>query len=112
VNRKTLRRIVGALAVACAMVSAGLVPSSAIADDVPSVTALDVAVARLDNALLAPKLPYFVDANVIRSRDRERRLVLLYEFASPTPSCTRARMGDATAPRRVSVLCAFDASTG
>jgi hypothetical protein len=51
------------------------------ADDEPSVTALDVAVARLDNALIAARLPYFVDASVIRSRDRERRLVLLYEFA-------------------------------
>lgn len=50
------------------------------ADDEPSVTALDVAVARLDNALLAGKLPYFVDASVIRSRDRSHRIVLLYEF--------------------------------
>ncbi|MBS2013759.1 MAG: hypothetical protein JST00_12780 [Deltaproteobacteria bacterium] len=50
--------------------------------DEASVTALDVAVARLDNALLAAHLPYFVDASVIVTRDRSRRIVLLYGFAT------------------------------
>lgn len=49
--------------------------------DEASVTALDIAVAHLDNALLAARLPYFVDASVIISRDRTRRIVLLYGFA-------------------------------
>lgn len=49
--------------------------------DEASVTALDVAVARLDNALLAAHLPYFVDASVIVTRDRSRRIVLLHGFA-------------------------------
>lgn len=49
--------------------------------DEASVTALDIAVAHLDNALLAAHLPYFVDASVIVTRDRTRRIVLLYGFA-------------------------------
>ena len=49
--------------------------------DEASVTTLDLAVAHLDNELLAARLPYFVDASVIITRDRSRRIVLLYGFA-------------------------------
>jgi len=70
------------------------------ADDEPSVTVLDVAVAHLDNALIAGKLPYFVDASVVRSRDRTRRLVLLYEF---TIAGSSLYAGDAARVRTVRV---------
>jgi hypothetical protein len=43
-----------------------------------SVTNLEIATAKLDNALIVAKKPYFVDASVLAKPDR--RLVLLYEF--------------------------------
>src|SRR5436190_1734525 len=43
--------------------------------------ALNVAAAHLDNALLAAKLPYFVDANVLDDASKSKRIVLLYEFS-------------------------------
>jgi len=51
------------------------------ADDEASVEALDGSVARLDDALLARGMPYFVDDSVLRTRDGSRRLVILYEYA-------------------------------
>lgn len=60
--------------------------SMARVDDETSVAALDLAVARLDNELLAARLPYFVDASVIVTRDRSRRIVLLYGFAITSTS--------------------------
>jgi hypothetical protein len=53
--------------------------------DQASVTALDMAVARLDNSLLAAKLPYFVDATVMTdlrgNNGRSRRIIVLSEFS-------------------------------
>ncbi len=51
------------------------------AEDETTVTAFEIATARLDNALIASGSPYFVDASVIVDPARARRLVLLYEFA-------------------------------
>ena len=50
-------------------------------EDDSSVTAFEIATARLDDALIASGLPYFVDASVIVDESRSTRLVLLYEFA-------------------------------
>ncbi len=50
-------------------------------DDEPSVMAFEIATARLDNALVAAGLPYFVDASVIADSARSKRLLLLYEFS-------------------------------
>jgi hypothetical protein len=51
--------------------------------DQASVTAIDVATARLDNALLAARLPYFVDTSVMTNRTHgtDRRIIILYEFS-------------------------------
>lgn len=52
--------------------------------DEASVTAIDVATAQLDNALLAARQPYFVDTSVMTSRTRtggDQRIIVFYEFA-------------------------------
>ncbi len=49
-------------------------------DDDDAITAFDIATARMDNALLASKLPYFVDTNVIVNLDRGSKFVIMYEF--------------------------------
>jgi hypothetical protein len=51
--------------------------------DQPSITALDMAVARLDGNLLAAKLPYFVDATVMTDvrGGVPRRVIVLSEFS-------------------------------
>jgi hypothetical protein len=53
--------------------------------DQASVTAIDVAVARLDNSLLGARLPYFVDATVMTdlrgAGGKPRRIILLSEFS-------------------------------
>ena len=49
-------------------------------DDDDAITNLEVATARMDNALLGSKLPYFVDTNVIANPQRGTKIVLMYEF--------------------------------
>jgi hypothetical protein len=52
--------------------------------DQPSVTAIDLTIARLDNSLLAARMPYFVDATVMtemRGKAGPRRIILLSAFS-------------------------------
>jgi hypothetical protein len=63
------------------VIAAAKTASAAPAEDEPTATALDVATARLDNALVRDRMPYFLDASVIVDSARARRLVLLYEFS-------------------------------
>lgn len=54
-------------------------------NDEASVTALDMAVAKLDNALLRNRQPYFVDVSVLASTSKKThtttRMLLFYEFS-------------------------------
>lgn len=63
------------------LVNAAKQAATAPVDDEPSVMAFEIATARLDNALVAAGLPYFVDASVIADSQRNKRLLLLYEFS-------------------------------
>jgi len=63
------------------VVTAARLAARAAPNDEPSVTAFEIATARLDNALIAAGLPYFVDASVIVDPMRSTRLLLLYEFS-------------------------------
>ncbi len=63
------------------LTSAAKTAARALGEDEPSATALDVATARLDEALLPDGLPYFVDANVIFNKETGARIVLLYGFS-------------------------------
>jgi hypothetical protein len=49
--------------------------------DEASVASLEIATAKLDNALLAARLPYFLDTSVVESAERGTRIVLLHEYA-------------------------------
>jgi hypothetical protein len=60
---------------------AALEASRATFDDETKADALEIAVAKLDNALITARLPYFVDTSVMVDRGRSRRLVVLYGFA-------------------------------
>jgi hypothetical protein len=62
------------------LVSAAKSAARATGEDEPSIAALDLATARLDNALLGGRLPYFADSNVIINMQTGARLVLLYGF--------------------------------
>ena len=62
------------------LIAAAKTAASAAPEDQPSVDAFEIATARLDNALVAAGLPYFVDASVILDPDKNKRLLLLYEF--------------------------------
>jgi hypothetical protein len=63
------------------LVSAAKVAVRASSQDDASGTALEIAVAHLDNALLAGRQPYFVDSMVGVDPEDGRRFVLLSEFA-------------------------------
>ncbi|HSO33754.1 MAG TPA: hypothetical protein VLT33_14575 [Labilithrix sp.] len=63
------------------LVTAAKAAAAAPSDDEPTVAAFEIATARLDNALVAAGLPYFVDASVIVDGARNKRLLLLYEFS-------------------------------
>ncbi len=63
------------------LVHAAKVAAAAPTEDEPTVAAFEIATARLDNALVAAGLPYFVDASVIIDGARNKRLLLLYEFS-------------------------------
>ncbi len=49
--------------------------------DEASVTAFEIATAKLDNALVVGGFPYFVDASVMVDEEHGKRLILLYEFS-------------------------------
>ena len=68
------------------VVTAAKVAARAATEDEATVTAFEIATARLDNALIASGLPYFVDASVIVDAARAKRLVLLYEFSIASTS--------------------------
>jgi hypothetical protein len=63
------------------VVAAAKVAAHAAPEDEASATAFEIATARLDNALIASGMPYFIDASVIVDPARAKRLVLLYEFS-------------------------------
>jgi len=63
------------------LVTAARTAAAAPTEDESSVAAFEIATARLDNALVAAGLPYFVDASVIIDAARSKRLLLLYEFS-------------------------------
>ncbi|MDB4938104.1 MAG: hypothetical protein JWP87_5076 [Labilithrix sp.] len=61
------------------LAAAKLAEKAPVNDDA-SVTALEIANAKLDNALLAARLPYFVDTSVVGNADGTKRIVLLNQY--------------------------------
>ncbi|MDB4942654.1 MAG: hypothetical protein JWP97_2188 [Labilithrix sp.] len=62
------------------LMTAAKAAAAAPAGDAASVEAFEMATARLDNALVAAGLPYFVDASVVLDPEKGSRMLLLYEF--------------------------------
>jgi hypothetical protein len=62
------------------LVSAAKDAAGKSAEDEATMTALDASTAKLDNALLAGRLPYFVDSMAYVDPEVGKRSILLYEF--------------------------------